>query len=168
MGKKKASRSTDHEQSEKPEALEQQPATCFEESLSEVESVVESLEAGELSLEESLRQYEQGVKALRSCFEHLRKAERKIELLVGFDDSGQPVTEPFSDDANTLEEKQISRSARRGNQRPPASSQATSKSPLLPESSSRSSIDARSSIPESNFELDGDGDSYVDDSPGLF
>jgi hypothetical protein len=65
-------------------------------------------------LSESLAQYEQGVKLLRQCFELLAQAERKIEILAGIDAAGNPVTEPFLDEAgDSLEVKQASRSRRR-------------------------------------------------------
>ena len=40
-------------------------------------------------------EFERGVKLLRTCYRVLEEAEQKIELLVGFDAQGEPVTEPF-------------------------------------------------------------------------
>jgi exodeoxyribonuclease VII small subunit len=54
----------------------------FESSLAELESIVEQLENGELSLEESLKLFETGVKLSRECRERLSDAERRIELLM--------------------------------------------------------------------------------------
>ena len=54
----------------------------FEEHLAELESIVEELESGELSLDGSLARYEEGVKRLKKCYELLRAAETKVQLLV--------------------------------------------------------------------------------------
>ena len=89
-------------------------AATFEESLAEVERIVRELESGQLKLGDSLRAYERGVRELRLCQEHLERVERRIELLVGFDDQGRPVTEPFEAESMTLEEKQAARGRRRG------------------------------------------------------
>lgn len=76
--------------------------------------MVSSLEEGQVGLSESLAQYEQGVKLLRQCHELLAQAERKIEVLTGFDAQGNPVAEPLDDAAEgSLEEKAASRSKRR-------------------------------------------------------
>lgn len=66
----------------------------FEAALAELESVVESLERGELSLEESLQTFERGVELTRTCQEALKQAEQKIQILSKKDsDSG---LEPFN------------------------------------------------------------------------
>ncbi|MBI2361126.1 MAG: exodeoxyribonuclease VII small subunit [Deltaproteobacteria bacterium] len=54
----------------------------FEEALEQLEKVVERLESGELSLEDSLAAFEEGVKLVRLCNQKLAEVERKIELLV--------------------------------------------------------------------------------------
>ena len=54
----------------------------FEEALEELEKVVERLESGELSLEDSLAAFEEGVKLVRLCNQKLIEVEKKIELLV--------------------------------------------------------------------------------------
>lgn len=54
----------------------------FEEALEDLERVVERLESGELSLEESLTAFEQGVSLVRFCNQKLNEVEKKIELLV--------------------------------------------------------------------------------------
>jgi exodeoxyribonuclease VII small subunit len=54
----------------------------FEEHLIALESVVERLERGDLSLEESVRLYEQGIKLSDACKKELETAEGKIQLLV--------------------------------------------------------------------------------------
>jgi len=72
------------------------PATPdFEAALAELEKIVERLEQGELSLEESLRQFERGVLLTRSCQKALRQAEQKIRVLSAGAD-GEPVEQDFA------------------------------------------------------------------------
>jgi exodeoxyribonuclease VII small subunit len=54
----------------------------FESALEELEQVVEQLESGELSLEDSLAAFEKGVGLVRFCNQKLNEVEKKIELLV--------------------------------------------------------------------------------------
>lgn len=54
----------------------------FEEQLTALESVVDRLERGELSLEDSVRLFEEGVKLSNACKQELDAAEGKIQLLV--------------------------------------------------------------------------------------
>ncbi|QHN04230.1 exodeoxyribonuclease VII small subunit [Granulicella sp. WH15] len=54
----------------------------FEDRLTALEAVVERLERGELSLEESVRLFEQGVQLSNACKLELEKAEGKIQVLV--------------------------------------------------------------------------------------
>ena len=71
----------------------------FEDSLELLHGVVEQLEDGQLSLSDSLTQYEQGVKHLKNCHAALKGAQRKIELLVKIDKDGNLVTQDFDDSA---------------------------------------------------------------------
>ena len=71
----------------------------FETSLESLQEVVQELEDGQLSLSDSLEQYEQGVKHLKNCHAALKSAERKIELLVKLDKDGNLVTQDFDDSA---------------------------------------------------------------------
>ena len=54
----------------------------FEEQLTALESVVERLERGDLSLEDSVRLFEEGIKLSDACKKELEAAEGKIQLLV--------------------------------------------------------------------------------------
>lgn len=54
----------------------------FEEQLKSLEQVVERLERGELSLDESVRLFEEGVKLSNACKKELEAAEGKIQVLV--------------------------------------------------------------------------------------
>jgi exodeoxyribonuclease VII small subunit len=59
------------------------PATPdFEAALAELEQIVARLEQGELTLEESLRQFERGVELTRGCQRALQQAEQRIRLLT--------------------------------------------------------------------------------------
>ncbi len=78
------------------------PAPNFEQALAQLEGVVQRLEQGELSLEESLRLYEQGVQLSRLCHGKLEEAEGKIEALLKdargeaqLDRQGRPKTVPL-------------------------------------------------------------------------
>jgi exodeoxyribonuclease VII small subunit len=57
-------------------------APDFETSLKELETLVEKMEQGDLSLEESLRHFERGVQLSRSCQQALKEAEQKVEILM--------------------------------------------------------------------------------------
>ena len=54
----------------------------FEEAIADLEQVVEQLESGDLSLEDSLAAFEQGVGLVRYCNQKLSEVEKKVELLV--------------------------------------------------------------------------------------
>ena len=65
----------------------------FEQSLEELENLVDKLERGQLTLDESLETFEKGMKLARVCTQKLTKAERKIEKLI--EKNGELRTEPF-------------------------------------------------------------------------
>ncbi len=69
------------------------PTFNFEESLKQLEGVVKRMEAGELSLEQSLEHFEQGMKLSKQLQEALTEAEQKVEILVEQNQSLS--TEPF-------------------------------------------------------------------------
>jgi exodeoxyribonuclease VII small subunit len=60
----------------------QTPPADFERSLTELETLVEKLEQGELSLDESLQCFERGVQLTRVCQAALKQAEQKVEILL--------------------------------------------------------------------------------------
>ncbi len=64
----------------------------FEAQLSQLNEIVNALEVGELSLDDSLKQYEAGIKLVRACQEKLNNAQQQIEILK---DKG---VEPFDVD----------------------------------------------------------------------
>lgn len=82
---------------QKPSAKEanaQQPD--FETSLEELESLVEALESGELSLAESLERFKRGVELSKHCHEMLDKARQSVEVLTRPEDeeSARPFDPP--------------------------------------------------------------------------
>jgi exodeoxyribonuclease VII small subunit len=66
----------------------------FEEALQELENIVQRLEDGNLSLDESLALFEEGIKLSRLCAQRLDEAEKKIELLLK-DENGSLSRQPF-------------------------------------------------------------------------
>lgn len=58
------------------------PKLSFEECLQRMQTVVEQLEGGNLSLEKSLELFTEGIALVRQCQDKLAEAEQKVELLV--------------------------------------------------------------------------------------
>ncbi|MEX0943084.1 MAG: exodeoxyribonuclease VII small subunit [Pseudomonadales bacterium] len=73
----------------------------FEESLARLESLVEKMESGELSLEDSLKTFEEGIKLTRECQQALKDAEQKVKALVEQSDVAQEV--PFDSQSRSDE-----------------------------------------------------------------
>ena len=69
----------------------------FEASLKKLEEIVTRLEAGSLSLEDSLKAFEEGVKHSAFCSSRLDEAERRVEILLKQKD-GSLKREPFDAD----------------------------------------------------------------------
>ncbi|MCZ7385417.1 MAG: exodeoxyribonuclease VII small subunit [Candidatus Methanoperedens sp.] len=65
----------------------------FEEALLELEGIVEKLEKGQLSLDESLMLFEKGIKLVRECNDKLKSAQQKVEQLI--EENGELRTEKF-------------------------------------------------------------------------
>ena len=80
---------------------EDQEQPTFEKGLEELEEIVRKLEGGDLSLEQSLKLFEQGVQLSQRCRKQLQEAETKVEILLKKDDVRVP--EPF--DAGTAEQE---------------------------------------------------------------
>lgn len=75
----------------------------FEEKLTQLESVVEKLERGELSLEESVRLFEEGVKLSDACKRELERAEGRVQVLVEGRNGTMRTAEMDLDDAGERE-----------------------------------------------------------------
>ncbi len=71
-------------------------APDFETALDELEKLVEKMEQGDLSLDESLKQFERGIQLTRSCQTALSEAEQKVQILLE-KDGGQEL-QPFDSD----------------------------------------------------------------------
>jgi exodeoxyribonuclease VII small subunit len=66
-------------------------APGFEEALKRLTAIVERLESGELSLEQSLSLFEEGTRLSRTSQAQLDAAEKRVEELLAIDATGQPV-----------------------------------------------------------------------------
>ncbi len=73
-----------------------QDGASFEKDLQRLEAIVAGLEEGGLPLEESLKQFEEGVALVRQCERTLKAAERKIDMLVRGED-GEMEAVPFDE-----------------------------------------------------------------------
>ena len=72
-------------------------AKGFEESLKELEEIVEKLEAGDVSLDESIKLFENGMKLSKSCQKMLDTAEKKVSVLLANED-GNLELQPFDEE----------------------------------------------------------------------
>ncbi len=70
--------------------------SLFEDSLKELEQLVEQMEQGDISLEESLKSFERGVKLTSTCQKALQEAEQKVQILLA--KNGKQTLEPFTDE----------------------------------------------------------------------
>ena len=71
----------------------------FEKDLQELEGLVEKMEGGDLSLEDSLVHFERGIALTRACQKALSEAEQKIQILLA--DDGLQKLQPYSSDENS-------------------------------------------------------------------
>jgi len=65
----------------------------FEQSLVKLENLVEKMEAGELTLEDSLTTFEEGIRLTRECQQALSQAEQKVKILI--EQNGQVTSQDF-------------------------------------------------------------------------
>ena len=68
----------------------------FEESLKRLEKIVEELEGGSLTLEISLKRYEEGVRLAQQLSKRLEQAQRRVEILMK-NGAGELVAQPFAE-----------------------------------------------------------------------
>lgn len=71
----------------------------FEAAIKRLGEIVQTLEKGDLPLEDSLRLFEEGVKLSRISQQRLDAAEKRVEQLLAVDAEGRPKTQPFATDA---------------------------------------------------------------------
>ena len=70
----------------------------FEKTLAELEQLVETMEQGDLSLEESLKHFERGITLTKACQQALSEAEQKVSILI--EKAGKTELETFNPDNN--------------------------------------------------------------------
>ena len=80
----------------KPFMSRKKTSPRFEESLTELEQLIERLEEGDISLEDSLKTFERGVQLTRACQKALGEAEQKVQILL--EDNGDLSLKPFADE----------------------------------------------------------------------
>ena len=71
------------------------PKKTFESALKQLEQITEELEDGDLSLDKSLKKFDEGIQLAQFCSEQLEQAKSKVELLLEKD--GKLETVPFND-----------------------------------------------------------------------
>jgi len=80
-------------------APEDAGATTFEQMMGRLQDLVDKLEEGQLSLDESIRSFEEGMALVKKCTEVLDRAEERIQKLTR-DSSGRPMTSPLDGDVD--------------------------------------------------------------------
>jgi exodeoxyribonuclease VII small subunit len=72
----------------------------FEQSLKELERIVQELESGDLPLEEAVKKFEEGIQLSKFCSEKLDETERRITMLVK-NSQGNLSEQPFESEEET-------------------------------------------------------------------
>lgn len=70
------------------------PEKKFEDAMQQLEETVQGLEGGDLSLEDSLKAFEKGMKLIKFCSNKLEEAEKKVTLLIK-QSGGKQIQVPF-------------------------------------------------------------------------
>jgi exodeoxyribonuclease VII small subunit len=78
----------------------------FEAAIKRLSEIVQTLERGDLPLEESLRLFEEGVKLSRVSQSRLDGAEKRVEQLLAVDEQGRARTTPFATDSLEAEDEE--------------------------------------------------------------
>ena len=65
----------------------------FEQAIEELEVIAQALESGKLSLDDSIRKFEDGMKLSKKCTDYLENAEKRINILI--ENKGEVVEEKF-------------------------------------------------------------------------
>jgi len=78
------------------------PKERFEDALNKLEKIVSQLEEGDVSLEESLKLFEEGIRLSRLCNQKLEEAEKRVEILLKGED-GTLKAQPFSPSINSAQ-----------------------------------------------------------------
>ncbi len=69
----------------------------FEEAIKRLEEIVQTMERGDLPLEDALKAFEEGIKLVRFCTKKLEEAERKVEMLIK-GEGGELTVAPFEEE----------------------------------------------------------------------
>ena len=72
----------------------------FEDALNKLEKIVSQLEKGDISLDESLKLFEEGIRLSRFCSQKLDEAEKRVEILLKDEDGGLKA-QPFAPSMNS-------------------------------------------------------------------
>ena len=67
----------------------------FEKKIKELEGIVEQMASGDLSLEDSLKSFEKGIRISRECSKQLNKSEQKVQELIAINEEGTAETKDF-------------------------------------------------------------------------
>lgn len=67
----------------------------FEGKLARLQEIVQKMEDGSVSLEDSLKLFEEGIKLSRECNIQLTEAEQKVKMLISVSEQGQPIFDEF-------------------------------------------------------------------------
>lgn len=88
---------TPAESNSRPEIADTAPAVLpsFEEAIRDLQQIVSELEGGSITLDASLKRFEQGIGLLRQCYQFLDRTEQRIEQLVSLDAAGNCILVPF-------------------------------------------------------------------------
>ena len=73
-------------------------APSFEDNLAQLEAIVGQLESGDLSLDDAMKAFEQGIRLTRECQESLSTAEQKVQVLMA--KNGEESLQPLDTDAD--------------------------------------------------------------------
>ncbi len=76
------------------------PKERFEDALNKLEKIVSQLEDGDISLEDSLKLFEEGIRLSRICNQKLDEVEKKVEILIKGED-GSIKAKPFTSSINS-------------------------------------------------------------------
>ena len=83
---------------------EEKKEVAFEVALKKLETIVENLENGDISLEEALKAYEEGVKMADVCSKRLGEAQKRVEVLMKTN-AGKFKTEPYEEEPGKSKKK---------------------------------------------------------------
>jgi len=75
----------------------------FEQSMKELEQIVQELETGEMPLEKAIKKFEEGVRLSKLCSEKLDQTEKRITILLR-DQDGKVFEKPFPDESGSFKD----------------------------------------------------------------